>query len=199
MLRDMAAKPMPRVSSAERTWVRLQYAEAMIRLDPNDDEVLGTIRASVYSNLDDVRILAITILGEVGDQSVQGGLAHIIKRDNPIQVKIAAARSLVRMGDERAAPVLINASGYDVKQLTKDLKDYLKDSDAAGPEAQAIRDLLSDEQARTRAAAEVRAQAAVALGDVKTKQAAERLKTLLNDPDPIVRIAAASAVLQAAR
>ena len=199
MLRDMAAAPMTRVSPAERTWVRLQYAEAMIRLDPDDAEVLGTIRASVYSNLDDVRILAIQILGEVGDESVQGGLSHIIKRDNPIQVKIAAAQSLVRMGDKQPGTVLIKAAGYDERQLRKDLKDYLDNADAAGPEARAIRDLLADHKARARAAAEVRAQAAVGLGFVDSKAAAQRLADLLNDSDPIVRIASASAILRASR
>lgn len=199
MLRDMAAAPMPRVSPAERTWVRLQYAEAMIRLNPDDDEVLGSIRASVYSNLDDVRVLSIQILGEVGDQSVQGGLAHIIKRDNPIQVKIAAAQSLVRMGDDQAASVLIKASGYDEDEIRKDLRDYLSKNQAAGPEVQVIKDLLADEQARARAAAEVRAQAAVGLGYVGTKASAQRLVALLDDPDPIARIAAASAILRASR
>lgn len=199
MLRDMASKPMALISTADRTWVRLQYAEAMIRLDPKDEQTLGTIRASVYSNLDAVRVLAITILGEVGDRSVQGGLAHIIDRDNPIQVKIAAAQSLVRMGDKRAGAVLIKASGYDDRQLMKDLKDYLRKSGAAGPAVQAVRDLLSDEQARAREAAEVRAQAAVGLGFVGNKASAQRLSALLSDPDPIVQIAAASAILRALR
>lgn len=199
MLRDMAAQPMPRVSAAERSWVRLQYAEAMIRLDPNDAEVLGSIRASVYSNLDDVRVLAIQILGEVGDRSVQGGLAHIVKRENPIQVKIAAAQSLVRMGDRRSAGVLIKATTYDERQLRADLTKYVRDNRVGGPEAQAIRDLLSDEKARQRAAAEVRAQAAVGLGVVDSKDAAQRLTALLDDTDPIVRVAAASAILRALR
>lgn len=199
MLRDMAAAPMTRVSPAERTWVRLQYAEAMIRLAPNDAEVLGAIRASVYSNLDDVRILSIQILGEVGDQTVRGGLAHIIKRDNPIQVKIAAAQSLVRLGDDQAATVLIKASRYDDDQIRKDLKDYLGKNEIAGPEVQVIRELLADEKARARAAAEVRAQAAVGLGYVDSAASAKRLSALLDDPDPIARIAAASAILRASR
>lgn len=199
MLRDMAAAPMTRVSPAERTWVRLQYAEAMIRLDPDDAKVLGAIRASVFSNLDDVRILSIQILGEVGDQTVLGGLAHIIKRDNPIQVKVAAAQSLVRMGDDQAATFLIKASAYDEAQLSKELKDYLKNNEVAGPEVQVIRELIADDTARARAAAEVRAQAAVGLGYVDSKAAAKRLSALLEDPDPIARIAAASAILRASR
>ena len=199
MLRDMAGKPMPRVSAAERTWVRLQYAEAMIRLDPDDAEVLGTIRASVYSNLDDVRILAIQILGEVGDQSVRGGLSHIIKRDNPIQIKIAAATSLVRMGDTQAAAVLLRTAQYDARLLRKDVEDYLRSGEVAGAEAQVLMELLRDEQALALAAAEVRAQAAIGLGYVGTKASAEKLVSLLEDPVAVVRVAAASAVLSASR
>ncbi|MEM9345307.1 MAG: HEAT repeat domain-containing protein [Planctomycetota bacterium] len=199
MLRDMAAKPMTRVSPARRTWVRLQFAEAMIRLDPDDDKVLGTIRASVYSNLDDARVLAIQILGEVGDRSVMGGLAHIIKRDNPIQVKIAAAQSLVQMGDDQAATLLFNATRYDDARLRKDLNDYLRNTEISGPEADEIRGLLANESERVRAAADVRAQATVGLGDLRTKAAAERLKALLEDPDEIVRVAAAASILRATR
>jgi len=200
MLRDMADKPMPRVSAAERSWVRLQFAEAMIRLDPNDDEVLGSIRASVYSNLDDVRVLAIQILGEVGDRSVQGGLAHIVKRDNPIQVKIAAAHALVRMGNQQqAADTLLKATRYDERQLRADLSDYIRKGNAIGPEAEVIRDILADEQAQANAAGEVRAQAAIGLGYVDSVDAAKRMIALLEDPDPIVRIAASSAILQALR
>lgn len=199
MLRAMAAKPMPRVSAAQRSWVRLQFAEAMLRLDADDDETLGSIRASVYSTLDDVRVLAIQILGEVGDRSVQGGLSHIIKRDNPIQVKIAAAQSLVRMGNRQVAQVLLDATRYDARQLRKDLTEYVNKNQVGGPEAAAIRELLNDEQARESAAAEVRAQAAVGLGYVASASSAERLATLLDDPDPIVRVAAASAILRALR
>lgn len=199
MLRDMAAMPMPRVSSAERTWIRLQFAEAMIRLAPDDAEVLGAIRAAVYSNLDDVRVLAIQVLGEVGDRSVQGGLAHIIKRDNPIQVKIAAAQSLVRMGDGRAADVLLKASAYDDRLLEKDLQAFLNKTNGQGPEAAVIRDLLADDKARARAAAEVRAQAAIGLGYVDSKAAAQRLIALLSDPDAITQVAAASSILRASR
>jgi HEAT repeat protein len=199
MLRDMADQPMPRVNAAERSWVRLQYAEAMIRLDPNDAEVLGSIRASVYSNLDDVRILAIQILGEVGDRSVQGGLAHIVKRDNPIQVKIAAAQSLVRMGDQRAAGTLFQATRYDERQLRTDLQDYLRKNNVAGSEALIIQDLLSDEAARKSTAGEVRAQAAIALGYVDSVDAAKRLIALLEDPDAMVRIAASTSILRALR
>ncbi|MGB0766364.1 MAG: HEAT repeat domain-containing protein [Phycisphaeraceae bacterium] len=199
MLREMASAPMPRVSPAERSWVRLQFAEAMIRLDPNDAEVLGSIRASIYSNLDDVRVLSIQILGEIRDQSVQGGLAHIVKRDNPIQVKIAAAHALVRFGDTQGIPTLLRAARYSERELRDDLEDYIDDNGVSGPEAQTIRDLLNNETERFRAASEVRAQAAVALGSVRSKEASERLIALLNDPSEVVRVAAASALLSASR
>lgn len=200
MLREMSAESMPRVSAAQRAWVRLQFAEAMIKLDPDDAEVLGSIRAAMFSNLDDVRVLAIQVLGEVGDQSIRSGLTHILQRDNPIQVKIAAAQTLVRLGDTRAQAVLMDASAYDAKALRRDLQRYVQDSDTDNsPEVQAIRDLLNNEEQLARTAAEVRAQAAVALAWVQSVEAAERLDALMADADPIVRVAAASAVLRATR
>lgn len=199
MLRDMAAKPMPRVSTAERTWVRLQFAEAMIRLDPDDPEVLGSVRAAMYSNLQDVRVLSMQILGEVGDRSVRGGLAHIVKRDNPIQVKIAAAQALARMGDGSGQEVLLDASEYSTKTLRRELQRYLRGLEGNAPEAQAVREILDDPALQARAAAEVRAQAAVALGWLDSDAAVARLTRLLKDPDPIVQVAAASAVLRGSR
>lgn len=199
MLREMAAIPMPRVSPDERTWIRLQFAEAMIRLDDNDAEVLGTIRAAVYSNLDDVRILAMQILGEIGDKTVSVGLTHITTRDNPIQIKIAAARALAQMGVLRSADVLMDGTRYDAETLKDDLEDFLDDNGAVDAQTQAIQTLLEDEKLRTRVAAEIRAQAVVALAFVDTKASVRRMAELLEDSDPIVRVAAASAVLQAGR
>ncbi len=201
MLREMAGAPMPRVSSAQRAWVRLQFAEAMIKLDPNDAEVLGTIRAAMFSPLDDVRVLSMQILGEVGDEAVRNGLKHVLERDNPIQVRIAAAQALVRMGDNTAAPTLMDASAYDVEALRDDLEDFLRDRGRqdVGPETRAVREMLADEKQLRRNAAEVRAQAAVALGWVRSPRAVDRLIGLMEDPDPIVSVAAASAVLRASR
>lgn len=200
MLRELAAKPMPRVSTAERASVRLQFAEAMIRLDPDDLEVLGSIRAAMFSNYDDVRILAISVIGEIDDRSQLKGLAHIIERDNPIQVKIAAAQAMVRMGDSRGQATLMQASRYDVKALRSDLEKYLeKMRGIDSAESRELRALLADDKRCERNAAEVRAQAAIALSWVNTQAAAERLTAMLEDPDKIVQVAAASGVLRASR
>lgn len=200
MLSEMAAAPMPRVSPAERSWVRLQFAEAMIRLDPDNPEVLGSLRAAMFSNLDDIRVLSIQILGEVGDKSVQGLLIRTVQRENPIEMQIAAAEALVQMGDRRAVPKLMEASVYDSRALRRELEQYVRDSGGrSGPQVQAVRALLSNQVEAERTAAEVRAQAAVALSWVRTPESANRLSELMNDPDPIVRVAAASAVLRATR
>lgn len=199
MLRDMAAKPMPRVSSAERTWVRLQFAEAIIRLDPDDADTLGSVRAAMYSNLQEVRVLSMQILGEAGDRSVRAGLAHIVKRDNPIQVKIAAAQALARMGDGAGQKLLLEASQYDAKTLRRELQRYIRGLQGNAPEAQVVREILDDPALQARAAAEVRAQAAVALGWLDSKAAVTRLTSLLKDADPIVKVAAASAILSGSR
>lgn len=199
MLAEMASLPMPRALPAQRTWVRLQFAEAIARLDPNDEKVLGTIRASMFSNLQDVRILAIQILGDVGDQTVLGSLGHIVKRDNPIQVQIAAAHALLQMGDDQALDTLLDATRYDTQTLQKDIASFLRKLAPTSPEAQAARTLMNSPDDRLRAAAEVRAQAARALAFQPTETVVARLVELMDDPAPIVQVAAASAILRAAR
>lgn len=200
MLREMVGAPMPRVSPAERAWVRLQFAEAMIRLDPNDAEVLASVRAAMFTNLEDVRVLSIQILADAGDQTIRDAVANFIKKDNPIQVKIASAEALVRMGNNRPVGLLMDAAAYDSDTVRKDLEGFLRTPGVAGsPEGRAVRDLLDDPKALSRAAAEVRAQAAVALGWVESTDAVNRLVELMDDSDPIVSVAAASAVLRASR
>lgn len=199
MLREMADAPMPRVLPAQRTWVRLQFAEAMIRLDPENDQVLGSIRAGMYSTLDEVRVLAIQILGEAGDKSVLGGLAHIAEQNNPIHVKIAAAQSMLQMGDTQGVPILMKATRYDVEALRRELTRFLRNMDNNSEQARSVRELLDSPDQQARVAGEVRAQAARALGWSRTEDAAKRLAELLADPEPIVRVAAASAVLREAQ
>lgn len=199
MLADMAGMPMPRASSAEREWVRLQFAESMIRLDPDNAEVLATIRAALYSPMDDLRILAIQILGEVGDRSVLEGLAYMVEDDNPIQVRIAAAQAIARMGDPRGGPALIAASAYDTEQLRDDLREYLRALSRNDPERGQIQALLNDPDRQAVLAAEVRAQAAIAMGWLESTASARRLAELLADPSPIVQVAAASSILKASR
>ncbi|MFN3166293.1 MAG: HEAT repeat domain-containing protein [Phycisphaeraceae bacterium] len=200
MLRDMAGRPMPRVSTAERAWVRLQFAEAMIRLNPDDLEVLSTIRAAMFSTHDDVRVLAMQVLGDIGDRAVVDGLAAVIKRDNPVQAKIAAAQAMAQLGDRRGVKTLIDASSYDRETLAKELQAYLrKADDDNSAEARALQEVLADPAQLDRIAAEVRAQAARGLTWVRTAASAQRLAELLDDPDTIVRVASAAAVLRASR
>jgi len=199
MLREMADAPMPRVLPAQRTWVRLQFAEAMIRLDPENDKVLGSIRAGMYSTLDEVRVLAIQILGEAGDKSILGGLAHIAQQNNPIHVKIAAAQSMLQMGDTQGVPILMKATRYDVEALRTELTRFLRNMDQNSEEARSVRALLDSPDQQARVAGEVRAQAARALGWSRSEASARRLTELLADPQPIVRVAASAAVLRAAQ
>lgn len=199
MLREMAAMPMPRALPAQRTWVRLQFAEAMVRLNPDDAEVLGTIRAGMYSTLDEVRVLAIQILGETGNKTTLGAMAHIVSQENPIHVRIAAAQALLQMGDDQGLPTLLKATRYDTEALQKDLRSFLRRADDKSNQALAIEELLDDPEQQVIVASEVRAQAARALGWSNSKASAERLAALMDDPQPIVRVAAAAAVLRAAR
>ena len=89
MLQAMSRRPMRRVSAARAAVVRLQFAEAMVRL--GDDKGLDALRAGAYSQFDEVRIVAIK------------------DERHPIQVRLAAAESLARFRQHDGVQVLLEA------------------------------------------------------------------------------------------
>lgn len=156
MLRDAANDPMARAVPVKRLLFQLQVAEALVNLGSEAD--LKAIRGFAYSSEMEVRILATLILGRVGDGGMRGNLIGFLAKD-PVELRLAAAEALARIGSTEGMPVMLEGATWD--QPT------------------------------------VRAQACFALGQVASNpQASEALQTLLEDLDPTVRIAAASAILQ---
>jgi len=96
LLAAMSRRPMRRVSAARAAVVRLQFAEAMVKL--GDDKGLDALRSGAYSQFDEVRIVAIKSMGEVGDEAMMPALRELLKDDRqPIQIRLAAAESLARL------------------------------------------------------------------------------------------------------
>lgn len=197
MLQEMASLPTPRVDPAEVEWVRLQFAEAMLRLDPNDERVMQAVRAAVYSQYDDIRVLGLQIVGEVGDRTMDRWLLELVKPDNPVQVRIAAASALAQGGRADGRDTLVAASAYSAEEVRRDVQQFLAANRGGdGPAYEAMVQLANDEAARLQVAGEVRAQAAFALGKLGDAPAAQRLEQMLADPQPIAAVAAAGALLE---
>ncbi|MEL6739803.1 MAG: HEAT repeat domain-containing protein [Planctomycetota bacterium] len=105
MLREAIRQEMPRVGEVQKRLMRLQMAEALIKL--GDDTPLSMVRASLYPARPEeleATALAVQVLGEVGDR---GSIDQLIflsaeqadrSRTMPAEVRLAVAQSLAKMG-----------------------------------------------------------------------------------------------------
>lgn len=105
MLRQAAARPMPRASESSLLLMRLQMAEAMVKL--GDDEQVHTLHAALYpSRPEDLEAaaLAAQILGEVDAQRSIPDLINLaLQQDEqgnpmPAEIRLAAAHSVAKLG-----------------------------------------------------------------------------------------------------
>ena len=158
MLKDMAKVPIPRVTGAPALKFRVQVNEAIVRL--GDDASITALRACAFSQFDEVRVMAVQMLGRLGDHVLEKSMVDMLKA-GPIELQLAAAESLARLGHEEGLGVAV--MGSDLPLPT------------------------------------ARAQAAMTLGCFNNSRAAEARVKLLQDPQEMVRLAAAMAVLQAAK
>ncbi|MEL7087647.1 MAG: HEAT repeat domain-containing protein [Planctomycetota bacterium] len=157
VLKDAAQQPMWRAEPLQRELVRIQIAEALLNLGEEDS--LKAIQGAAYSSDDEVRVLAVIMLGRAGDRSMRGNLTNFLAKD-PVELRLAAAEALARIGSGEGLPVMLESA--EMPRPT------------------------------------VRAQAAFALGQLADNpRAAAALLQLLDDADPVVRVAAAAAVLDA--
>lgn len=193
MLEDLATARMPRIAPARQAVVRFQFAEAMLKL--GDNGPLDSVRAGAYSLYDEVRVLAVSILGKIGDQEMEPSIRRLLESP-PIQVRLAAAESLARMGSAEGLAVMLKGAAFDELAVRAQAKAGLHELSEAQA-ASFFESLLADRKQRVRLAAVVRSQAAFGLGRVPDPQAATALVALLNDPDPHVRLSAAASVLGA--
>ncbi len=111
MLKELAATPMPRANPVQEAIVRLQVAEAIVKL--GDDSALNAIRASVYSQFDEVRVLAVSMLGGLSDRRMEKALAQLLL-EPPIELQVAAAGTLTQLGRPEGLPVILQACGSPV-------------------------------------------------------------------------------------
>lgn len=173
MIQDLAQQPMPRASESRQAVVQLQVAQVLLNL--GDEKALDVLRAGAYSPYDEVRILAVQMLGKAQDHRMAAAFQQMIHQ-NPIQLQVAAAEALARMGDRSGQPEVLKAASMTAQDAGDDTNAQASaGSDAAG----------------------VRAQAAFALGVLRTHASISKLINLLSDDAASVRLAAAAAIIQA--
>ena len=112
LLEEVAQMPVRRAGDQQRALVRVQIAEAILRLE--DESALDTLRAAAYSRHHEVRVLAIETLGELGDRGMEGGLEEIVLEDrNNMELRLAAVWALARFGGSRGVELAYDAAESD--------------------------------------------------------------------------------------
>lgn len=110
MLRSAARDPMTRADATRVRLLYLQLAEAMVKL--GDENAIHEIRAALYpARPEDLEAtaLATQILGEVRDRGSASQLYYLATKSDPksgpmpVEIRLAAAASLARMGVADAA------------------------------------------------------------------------------------------------
>jgi len=171
MLRDAANRPPPRASAVDQALLDLQIREALVKL--GDEDQLKPIRLAAYSKDDQVRLLAVEMLGRLGDRTMEGALMSFLDQD-PQELRLAAARALADLGWPDGLPAALDGAASQLDRIRGQA------ALAVGRAALAIptTDTPRDEQARDAACA--------------------ALDRLMMDPAPSVRLSAAAAVLEPA-
>ena len=163
LLRDAARRNPATATLAELRLLRLQIAEAMVKL--GDQTAIATVRAALYPSRPEeleAAALAVQILGEINDRRSADQLIYLIERTGvdrmPAEVRLAAAAALAKLGER--------GGGF-----------------------------VADEYAAHEQAV-LRAQAAAVYGELGDPANTGKLRELMSDPDPLVRLAAGAGVLR---
>lgn len=105
LLRTAAKDPLVKADQSEARLLRLQIAEAMVKL--GDEEQVGPIRAALYPSQPDeleATALAVQIIGQVGDRAAINQLIFLAQQKNdknqtmPAEVRLGVAGALAKMG-----------------------------------------------------------------------------------------------------
>lgn len=107
MLKAVARRRLPSAPQAREVLIRVQIAEAIYRL--GDTDVLDSIRAGMFSQFDEVRILSVQILGRIYDRQWEPALENALAKD-PIELKLAAAGTLGRFGNRKGLDIILDAA-----------------------------------------------------------------------------------------
>ena len=108
LLKDAAKAPLKRASPQQAALVRLQIAEAVVNL--GDEGSIDALEAAAFSQFDEVRVLAVLILGRLEDRRMEPALAGMLDRP-PVELQVAAAQALATMGRSRGLNVVLRAAG----------------------------------------------------------------------------------------
>jgi len=150
VLIDAGQAPMHRSRPIDRELVRLQITEALLNLGNEDS--LKTLRGLAYSDHDEVRVLAVLMLGRAGDGGMEGNLIGFLAKD-PVELRLASAEALARIGSLEGVPVMLHAAELPQATVRSQAAFALGQAHDSPLAAAALIALLGDPEPRVRIAA----------------------------------------------
>jgi len=111
MLKEMARVPLVRAAPVSESIVNIQIAEAMALL--GDHDAMQVVRAGLFSQYDEVRVLCAQILGRLEDHSMNAALRTLVDQ-NPVELRLAAAKALGSLGETAPIPVLLEGTDSEI-------------------------------------------------------------------------------------
>ena len=178
MLRRAAHVRHSKESGLESALARIQIAEAAVKL--GDDRALDSLRAGMWSQYGEVRLLAISAVGAVNDRQMSAHLRNLVQ-DPQIKVDPNSSPDL-KAAAQRQSKLLGLIAAASLAKMRSDLGLKRALQGAVDPDPM------------------VRKEAASCLGWIQTDRSLAALAKLLEDPVVAVRVqAAASMVRQTAQ
>jgi HEAT repeat protein len=107
MVRELTRQPLRKSNAAQIAVVHIQVAEALVQL--GDDTALDAVRAGAYSQFDEVRVLAVQMMGRIGDRRMERAMVEMLKNP-PLELQLAAAESLARLGHPDGLPMALKGA-----------------------------------------------------------------------------------------
>ncbi len=166
LIKDGMRKPLEKEHPVHYALARVMAAEAIAKLAAAQQgeryreeelEALHALRAGIWSNEDEVRVLSLLILARLGDRSQRPAVEGLLA-EPPIEMQLAAAEYLARTGQPAGVDMVVATSRHNRPAI--------------------------------------RAQAATTLGLIDQPNAVTTLIGMLDDSEELVRLAAATAILQ---
>ncbi len=174
-LGDPKAMPvLRRAIRDEDIAVRWHVHEAMARL--GDKEAMERLILFAHSGYGDERLIGIIALGRIGDRQAISCLQDMIRRDNPLEVKLAAIRAIGQVGAPTGDDLAHKSLAWTPDRQSKEMP----------VEPQEVRQVR------------IRSMAAMALAEVGKPEVVADLLERVRQDDPRVGVAAAAAILRIA-
>lgn len=107
MLEATVKTPMHRASEVQQSIVRVQVAEAVVKL--GKEKAIDAIRAAAYSPHGEVRVLAVMILGRLNDRRMIPAFEAMLDQP-PQELQLAAATSLAQLGNGKGVAKALELS-----------------------------------------------------------------------------------------